>query len=65
MKYILLLFIVYGYLADGSWILGARFGNTGLAYSEWGECQKFEGESRPCTEYDRNLMISISKLLNL
>jgi len=64
MKYILLLFIIWGMTPQG-WILGARFGNTGLAYSEWGECQKFEGESRPCTEYDRNLMISISKLLNL
>lgn len=54
--------VIFGQTSAG-WILGVQIGATGLAYSEWGECRKYEGEERQCTESDRALMISLSKLL--
>jgi len=58
---LILLFVLFGQTSQG-WIIGLKYGSTAIAYSEWGECQKYEGESRPCTSSDIALMVSVSKL---
>jgi len=59
----LITFIILFHSFGSYWIFGYAIpGVTSIAIDSNNQCVKFEGEARECTEYDRNLMISLKKM---